>query len=471
MVLARKHIRKRQSDDGDSPPPVPTVDGFGGASQLASPTVDSAGLVLDTAVPSSLAFTAPSLADTIPVVTVTSSVAPSASSSAPPTSAASSKNSDISLGTVIGACLGAFAGLALLILLFVWLCKRSTKSAAAARQRDAQGHAEQQRSRSQQNWNKLDDEHDKWEGMPRPAGGEKEKDSEMVETSFNMFKKSPSMRTTRTAKTYDEDNSHDLPPFEFSKYHPNLAEELALEKPQRPYASRENSGVSWDGDTVAEDPILSLRSMRLDSGTMSPTMCMAKMTPPATSSPIHKWESAEVLGLEEEDVTGAYEVQNPFADVVEEKRTAANPFFNAQELQRNNRLSRSQSTSTTTRARSITRSRSGTTTSSPHSPTESLVNPFADASEAAYDVPVTRVTPPTHKHMDSSGSSTGNAFGDHAMRSLTAALNLTQEEVEERLRVVSMHGSTISGISTLGSLDEESEVATVREFPLPPSSH
>ncbi|OCH94434.1 hypothetical protein OBBRIDRAFT_144531 [Obba rivulosa] len=467
MVLPRKHIRKRQSDS-DSPPAAPSIAGFAGASSVVGTPVSSGGLIVDTSAPAASVSIGPSLADTIPIITSSASVTPSPTSTPPPTSAASSQNSEISLSTVIGACLGAFAGLALLILLFVWLCKRSTQKAAAAgtQSRNAQGQAEQQRSRSQQNWNKLDDQ-DKWVGMPPPAGGESEKEQGMAETSFNMFKKSPSMRTTRTNKSFDEENTHDLPPFEFSKYHPHLAEELALEKPQRPYASRETSGISWDGDTVAEEPVLSLRSMRLDSGTMSPTMCMAKMTPPATSSPIHKWESAEVLNLED-DVTDAYEVPNPFADVVEEKRTTANPFFNAQELQRSNRLSRSRSTSTASRARSLTRSRSGTT-STAHSPTGSLVSPFADA-EGVHEVPVMHVTPPTHKHVGSTSSSTGNAFGERAMRSFTAALNLTQEEVEERLRVVSMQGSTISGISSLASLDEESDIATVREFPLPPTS-
>ena len=58
------------------------------------------------------------------------------------------------------------------------------------------------------------------------------------------------------------------------------------------------------------------------------------------------------------------------------------------------------------------------------------------------------------------------------MKSLIAALELTQEEVEERLRAASMRRSMISrysGISQITGITDEEDLAAIRTFPIPPT--
>ena len=74
-----------------------------------------------------------------------------------------------------------------------------------------------------------------------------------------------------------------MPPLELSKYHPHLAEELALQSPDKPFAHRQDSGMSWDSGTSGDDHVTS----------------MAKVTPPTMSTQLHRWESAEVLSVDE----------------------------------------------------------------------------------------------------------------------------------------------------------------------------
>jgi len=303
-------------------------------------------------------------------------------------------------------------------------------------------------------WNKLDEEH----------GNREMSEHEADEKNFSMFKKrTMSMRTTRTAKALEE-HGFDMPPI--TKYHPELAKELALEQPERPFAQRQESGVSWDGDTVADDSFLSLRSVRIETGTMSPTFGVAKMTPPAVVSQLHKWESAEVLTLDEESPPRA-EVENPFVDVSEERRkSTSNPFFSAGEVHRTaSRRSRSGSRGHS-HSRNASRSKSSNTRAQVLSQ-GSQIDPFADL-PGSPETP--RELPPfnprfTHSHSESSASGGSSAFtSERAMKSLIAALELTPEEVEERLRVVSMQPSVDSRYSTLlRDLDEE--IAVVKQFP------
>ena len=289
---------------------------------------------------------------------------------------------------------------------------------------------------------------------------------ESDEKNFSMFKKSPSVRSAYTHKTgTDDGNNFDLPQLEFTKYHPNLAQELSLNIPKKPFAAagRQDSGVSWDGETLGDDSFLSLHSARVESGTMSPTMVMAKMTPPATVSALHRWESAEVLHTEEEEARIVPQSKNPFAEMVEEQRsrgTNLNPFFNAQDMNRRSRAGRSRSnsrTSRTSRAQSLVRSDTLNTVN----------NPFLDPHDA---VPVSAIEMPTPNSLPHSpplptGASVQMLGSEHAMASLIAALDLSKEAVEERLRVVSMQGSVLSAYS-----NDDSDIATMREFPLPPTT-
>lgn len=565
MHISNHHLVKRQGA-----PSIPTdISGFTGVNTATSLAVSGGPLVFDSTAPPAPAVSAPSLENTGSLIITStpppssptpssSPLNPSASSHQDPdadaaASAASKNNNDISIGTVVGACVGAFAGLLVVICLYVWFNKRHNKwkaSLAASDARNAHGRAEQRRSRGR-SWNKLQEKggQDTWEGMtsPNDAGGAAGAGTAVAMTMVaqdekqlgisNLFKKSPSMRTTRTTKTIsDEDNaSYGLPPFEFSQYHPDLAVQLALEQPGKPFAKREDSGISWDGDTVADDTVMSLRSgsARVDSGTMSPTF--AKMCPPATPFTEHKWESAEVLHMEEDtgadnDNDAVTAIQNPFADVIDEKRkssSANNPFFNARDLQRSVVRSRSGSIAAATSYSRVSRaySRSSRMTTSTASPIEfesvpstpstirhpaTSTNPFLDPIEGLVTrSPTTIVTPltvpppaatilqsRTHTHNDSVASDSSDKYNSRAMRTLIAALDIPQADVEARLRValsddnhtittpsimtmttpsisssaVSMR-SSFSQASSLYTADdgELSDIGTVRNFPMPPS--
>ncbi|PSR78989.1 hypothetical protein PHLCEN_2v7176 [Hermanssonia centrifuga] len=447
---------------------------LGGTSFIATTTAPLSELILATDSAEVPITSAP------PIGTVTSIiVTPSSSTvdSSPASSAGSAavKNSSIGMSTVVGACVGAFAGLALVVCIFIWWSRHpATKTRGSPRSpisdhRNVRGEEDQERTRSGM-WKKLDE--DEWEGMPQPPPPTRQMSQQEVdEKNFSMFKKrSPSTRTTRTTKALEE-HGFEMPPVEFSKYHPHLAEELSLQQPERHFGQRQDSGISWDGETVGDNSFLSLRSVRIESGAMSPTMAMAKMTPPPMSH-LHRWESAEVITLEDPIDTPEAEYSNPFADVdVERRKSGSNPFFNAGDSHRPSRgRSRSNSHSA---SRNPSRTRAGTSRSHAISQS-SQVDPFADIHMTA----VTESEFSSHSHNDSIASGdSGNAFAsEHAMKSLIAALDLTQDEVEERLRVVSMrpsttsqYSSTLYGASSV-KYDEEDDIATMKNFPIPPTS-
>lgn len=475
MRIHPYHKVLRQLDDPT------TVDGLVSSATTVAASADvTGGLAFDSSATNAATGAGVPLAQTSIILTSSpTALATSSSSSVSPSGSVeavrAAGGSQIPIGVVIGACVGAFIGLFLLICLFLAWYKRSSDKLTSSARRNAAGHADQQRAYAK-SFKPLDDSEKGGEDLPPPSPSARDQ-QDSDEKNFSMFKKTPSIRTAYTTKTTTDE--FDLPQLEFTKYHPTLAEELSLEHPQKPFATaaaaaaRQNSGVSWDGETLGDDSFLSMHSVRVESGTMSPTMVMAKMTPPATSSAPHKWESAEVLNTEEEEPSpfGAAMSRNPFAEMAEERKARSNnPFFNAQDMNRTSRVVRSRSNSRTSRAsraQSLVRSESrGTVIVN--------TNPFLDLHEA---IPVsaieTAATPnalspnaglPT-KPAVASGASL-EAFGsDRAMASLIAALDLSKEQVEERLRVVSMQGSTYSAYS-----ETDEDALTVREFPLPPGA-
>ncbi|KAI0091328.1 hypothetical protein BDY19DRAFT_991893 [Irpex rosettiformis] len=459
---------------------VGSGDGLGGAVTITSgnTAAASADLILSTG-----AQAQPVPSNAIPTLaagftlTTSDAAAPTSTTDPTPTQASSqaiSNSSSLSTGSVVAACVGAFVGLAVLVCIFIWWTRHnSTKRSGGiprspmSENRNARGEVDQQKTRSGL-WNKLEDG-----GSGGVYGGRQEEmpTEDEDEKNFSMFKKkgrTMSMRTTRTAKALEE-HGFDMPPI--TKYHPDLAQELA--QPERPFAQRQESGVSWDGETVGDDSFLSLRSVRIESGTMSPTG-IAKITPPAVAH-IHRWESAEVLTLEEASASavspseGAPE--NPFADVsVERRKSGSNPFFAAGDVHR----------STSRRSRSNSRGHSRNPSKTRRSPSRSRImsqgsqiDPFADlpgSPETARELP--SFAHPFHAHTDSLLSSGGTPItSEHAMKSLIAALDLTQEEVEERLRVVSMQPTIDSRYSSvLSGMDDD-----ISRFPktpeAPPSHH
>ncbi|PIL35716.1 hypothetical protein GSI_02446 [Ganoderma sinense ZZ0214-1] len=444
------------------------VQGITNGGFTVSEATGTGPLAFNSAAPTGGVTSAPPLVSDSSIV-LTSSPSATASSSAPSgssldsaTAASASSSSQIPLGTIIGASVGAFIGIVVLMyVLYAWYKRSTEKKLSVAGRRNAQGKAEQQRHQARQ-FQQLDDE-EKPDRDVSPTSSNVREQLESDEKNFSMFKKSPSVRSAYTHKTGSDDGNHfDLPQLEFTKYHPNLAQELSLNVPQKPFAAavRQDSGVSWDGETLGDDSFLSMHSARVESGTMSPTMVMAKMTPPATVSALHRWESAEVLHTGEEEAPPVPQSKNPFAEMVEEQRArGTNPFFNAQDMNRRSRAGRSRSnsrTSRTSRAQSLVRS-----------DTLNTVNPFLDSHDA---VPVSAIEMPAPNSRPRSpplptSASVQMLGSEHAMASLIAALDLSKEAVEERLRVVSMQGSVMSAYS-----NDDSDIATMREFPLPPTT-
>ena len=235
-----------------------------------------------------------------------------------------------------------------------------------------------------------------------------------------------SLASDEQARTRHDVNAHSLP---FAHYHPKLAGQMELEPP-RPIGSDDQAKTSLDGST--NGTFLSLGTVHIESGKMSPTFTAAKMTPPATASKLHRWESAEVIDPEshgqEVEVHGdpfsenstptTYSPTETFGD----RRSFHNPFFNAQLGVHSRRPSTVRKTSTMSIAS----------------------DPFTK-DEVVVTMPTPRFV--SHAAQDSS-SSNGSIGNEKAMQSLIAALDLPQEVIEERLRIASMNPSEISRYST-----------------------
>lgn len=117
--------------------------GVSSATDLSAPPLTEPNPIASTQNPIPTNSASPSLIPT-PTNMISSD---SPESSQPPGTATSTPPSSINLGTVIGACMGSFALLVLLILLVVWHSRRSRKASIQLRDRRAKGD----------NWNKLAD--------------------------------------------------------------------------------------------------------------------------------------------------------------------------------------------------------------------------------------------------------------------------------------------------------------------------
>ncbi|KAH8099946.1 hypothetical protein BXZ70DRAFT_1024635 [Cristinia sonorae] len=465
MSHERRHPKHFKRQGGPDPTAIPTLASVSGVITVGT---DANGpLTFDNNAPTLPPGRQPLASNTLTIIgsTVTPGSLPEPTTSdtaEPGAEAASATKSQIPIGTVVAACVGAFIGAVIIVSAFLWWMKRSSPS--RSRSANARSKQEQRRDRGR-SWNKLGEDEDRWDGGGVARGGHAK--VEMTETqraadekNFGMFKKTNSMRTTRTARALEE-HGIDLPPFEFSQYHPTLAEELSLEHPEKPFAARQNSVGSWDRDTVGDDSFLSLRSVRVDSGTMSPTL--AKVTPMATANglTIHKWESAEVIHMEADTSSSS----NPFADVDEERSTGgSNPFFGARDIPRGRR-SRSNSRGSR-HSRNTSRASRASRPASRVRP-DSETNPFGDAGFPAGIPPFK----PQHIPSDSVTSTGSNPYAtEQAMKNLIAALNLSPEEVQERLRVASMQpsiGSRYSSISGMSATVDDDDAATVTGYPPP----
>ncbi|KAK7033076.1 hypothetical protein R3P38DRAFT_781905 [Favolaschia claudopus] len=434
----------------------------------------------------------------------------------------SSSSSEISMTTVIGACLGALAGAIIIILVGLWLYRRGTKPRPRSPSNARRAPVDKERA-----WGKLDEmEEDKWEGKDGNMHTKNGVVSVGPMEKLTMFKKTPSMRTTYTVGGTLESDHPNLPPIAafdhpFAQYHPGLAEKLAMEEDTgaelaqpRPFLARVEAvpPISWDSDTVGRDSFLSLNS---NAGGMTPGVDLALPTPKLTSSEPHHWESAEVMHFEH-----SAQVENADSEDSEQRRGRAssivdptttinglprrksnhNPFFGA----------RMSTHSTRSTSRSMSRSRASSRAASPtqedvdaypmpappalaytreekgkgreilppspRSSTGSMatvtavnfaghypssINPFSDP--APYD-PTSAPTMPSFSYHGSAHNSKDSH--DRAMQSLIAALGTTGEDVEERLRVASMQPSMISEVSAYTDVTDS---ALRESWPVPPS--
>ncbi|KAG6880112.1 hypothetical protein C0992_005819 [Termitomyces sp. T32_za158] len=461
-MVPSRHYAKRADDPFSLPSSFTSVI----THSSFTPTTD--GLAIDTSATRSQTgpFVTPAPASestTMPTPTPTPTPSPAATTSGP-----------ISMSTVIGACVGALIGAVALIILGLWFYRRYARSLKQrGRSRRVLGTprnvtAEQGRRRSHlEPWNKLEEGDAKWEGTYQT----KEVDNVAPMEKLTMFKKStPSVRTAYTTKSCDEPVTFDSN--SFVQYHPNLARELASEDklPDLPIArqflSRVDTGqtISWDGDSLGENSYIDSR------GTISPTPNKAIPTPAAIKSHSHHWESAEVMQyVESEQASANFASQDPFEnDSREQRRSIGNPFFSAQASAS---IRRPRSTSTRSRSVSVHSRSSSISTMKPKAeePPIPKVEKGKGRAIEPYDDPFADgdALPRPFASHHTSGSLSSASSNDRALQSLIAALDISADEAQERLRVASMQPSVISTASYT-SVSGEEDVAG--SFPLPPAT-
>ncbi|KAJ6513309.1 hypothetical protein C8R45DRAFT_1207172 [Mycena sanguinolenta] len=400
-------------------------------------------------------------------------------------------SSSISMGTVIAACVGAFAGCIFIIFIGLCLYRRGNKPRARSPSHSRKD-ADKERA-----WGKLDDVNDdKWEGKDGNTHTQKGVVSVGPMEKLTMFKKgTPSVRTAYTT-TPDPEHAN-LPPIAsfdhpFAQYHPGLAEKLAMEDSNaelaqpRPFLARVDpvAPISWDGDTVGRDSFLSLSSNPAGQD-------LALPTPKLTSSEPHFWESAEVVQFDHD----AAPVEEEERGRPLPRKSNNNPFFGARMSTHSTRsLSRSQSQSrASSRAASpepepmpapppavFTWEQKGKgreiTPPSPRSSTGSgtstitgvmgNMNPFSDPPRMSPITPAFTM-PVVHAPETAHTAHTSTTSHDRALQSLIEALGSNAADVEERLRVASMQPSVMSEVSAYTT---ETDADTLHQsWPVPPS--
>jgi hypothetical protein len=188
----------------------------------------------------------------------------------------------------------------------------------------------------------MNDDADRWEGQ--------EKQRPPSATLGTMFQRTLSnLSAEKSSETHNRESVGTMQ--HFVKYHPGLAAEMASQgaiagvnsKVAKPPPVLRLMGrstdlappVSWDGETVGGESVMSLHSSWSNSA--SPMMmATAKSTPPTTSSFLHRWESAEVVHVDSE-VSEDGELPNPFADSrassssIRSSSKGRNPFFSGRD--------------------------------------------------------------------------------------------------------------------------------------------
>jgi hypothetical protein len=319
------------------------------------------------------------------------------SSSTPNTSSSSSSNissPSLSTGSVIAITVSVFVVLiGAMFLIYTYIKRRTTPQTRHPLSRGAHPAirgAEISRDHGKDKQRNNSD--DRGEGknnssgsFNRTGGRARSPDS----ARFALFEKdpSPSVRSVTDEKadmsTSDDHHFDPSTMASFAKYQVGPVDDFSAMSHSHPLASHEGGSppISWDGGTVIGDQFASLHASVSDTMSpmaVSPTAVVIRQTPLTTDSE-HRWESAEVVMMDEattEPMSIYSDVsQDPFNDDPAPRRSTgskesvrrsnSNPFFNASQhspfAERSTR-SRASSVSTATAKRSRSYSASSNAT-------------------------------------------------------------------------------------------------------------
>lgn len=374
------HELKRQATDTV----VPTASGISGGETATSVDVGTS-LLLGVSGSST-----PSVSNLVISQTGVSST----SSSTPDTTSSSSSthsSPSVSTGSVVAIMIAVFLVLiGAMFVIYKYIKKRIASrvrhplSRGPLVVRGTEGFRDYGKDKQRNN----DDE--RGEGKSNTSTGVRSKSLDSAK--FRLFEKDPSIRSVTDEKANVSDDNFDPSTMAtFAKYQVDPADNLPLPRPL--IAHEASPTVSWDGGTVIGDPFRSLHASVSDN--MSPTTVVARQTPQATDSAQHRWESAEVVMMDEATTDTPDTSQNPFDDDStpresndgggSDPRGGSNPFFNA--AQHNpfaDRSTRSRNSSVST----AKRSRSYSVSSGPTVPPVENENALLSLLAALHPTPV-----------------------------------------------------------------------------------
>jgi hypothetical protein len=229
---------------------------------------------------------------------------------------------------------------------------------------------------------------------------------------LTMFKRAASVRTAYTQRSVD---NHTLAyPQSFAPFDANLVRTLSAD----PSIDPKSQPPQAVNPVNSQIPRNISPSNNVSPSPLSSSLNMAIPTPEATVLQSHKWESAEVVQYEGPSVEV---VEQPPQDK-EVKRSMHNPFFGSQEYIRSRSNSHTEEKSSNAKGKERMHD----------SMTSSLLT--SDPFEALAHLPLPVLT---HQSSDSAESKT------RALQTLMGALELSEDEVRERLRVASMQPSEL----------------------------
>ena len=406
-MVNHTHARRQRLKNRQVAPHVPNVSGINQSSALVLTTgvpASAGSLALDTAVTASATGNSVPLAgssslvltSTVPGTTSPTGAPPNAPSSTP---SAVGATDTLSLKTVIASCIGALAGAVLLIIIGLALYRRYIRSlknsSTLSKGRNAAREAERRRSHVEP-WCRMGDE--------KSGGLQANSEASMDK----MFKKSPSVRTAYTHKS-DEHMTLEMPQ-SFAQYYPSHASgSSGAVTVHKPFLGRADSGptISWDADMVDN-----MASQQLSTSPADNTASIAIPTPVATRT-LHRWQSAEVVNPDAEKASSS----NPFETDAERRKNISNPFFKGTDYahmrSRSNSMASLKSKERSSKAASVV------------SDATFVPNP-----------PFTHHAPPSSREEALNNT--------RAIESLIRALDVTEEEIQERLRIVSMQPSVLT---------------------------